>query len=274
MFNEHVVIITGASSGIGEALAFQLADQGARLVLAARRGERLEVVAEACREAGSEVLVVPTDVREETQCRALVERTVAAFGQIDVLINNAGFGIEGRFDQLPDLDRFRDVIDTNLMGAVYCTYYALPLLKETRGRIVGVSSVVGKVASAGNGAYAASKFAMNGFFDSLRLDLYGSGVSVTMIYPGFVVTEFVPNMIKLDGQKAGPRASGFYNRRMMSAERCAELILNDAWRRRRERVMSLGGKLGVVGARLWPRVADRLVLWVTRMVRQRQRKNR
>ncbi len=272
MFGDHVVIITGASSGIGKALAIQLASQRAKLVLAARRIAQLEAVADVCRREGAEVLIVPTDVRDEAQCKALIESAIVTFGQIDMLINNAGFGIEGRFDQLPNLDHFRDVVDTNLMGAVYCTYYALPHLKKSQGRLVGVSSVVGKVASAGNGAYAASKFAMNGFFDSLRLDLLStqSGVSVTMIYPGFVVTEFLPNMVKLDGQKAGSRATGFYTKRMMSAERCAKIILKDAWRRRRERVMSLGGKLGVMVARFWPGLADRLVLWVTRRIRQRR----
>ena len=125
-FRGQVVIVTGASAGIGKALALQLARQGAKVAIAARRTERLEEVATTCRALGAEVLVVPTDVSNEAQCKALAEKTVAAFGRLDMLINNAGLAVLSLFADYPDLHLFRYTMDVNFYGAVYCTYYALP----------------------------------------------------------------------------------------------------------------------------------------------------
>ena len=144
LFGVKVVIVTGASAGIGKALALQLARQGARVAIAARRAERLEQVAADCRALGAEVLVVPTDVADEAQCKALVEKTVAAFGRLDMLINNAGTGAEGLLEELPDLTLFKHVMDVNFYGTVYCTYYAVKHLKQTQGRIVNISSLSGR----------------------------------------------------------------------------------------------------------------------------------
>jgi len=188
-FRENVVVITGASSGIGRELAFQLADQGAWLSLAARNAERLESAAAQCRERGGKALVVPTDVSQQGQCRNLIERTVAEYDRIDALINNAGITMWARFDELQDLSLLEWIMQVNYLGSLYCTYYALPYLKQTRGRIVGVSSLTGKTGVPTRSGYAASKHAMVGFFDSLRIELADDGVSVTMIYPGFVATE-------------------------------------------------------------------------------------
>ncbi len=245
-FGEHVVIITGASSGIGAALAYQLADQGARVVLAARRADRLNAVAQECRRHGSRALVVPTDVSDEAQCRRLVEDTVRAYQRIDMLINNAGFTVYGSFADLLDLTRFKQVLDVNFRGSVYCTYYALPYLKQTRGRIVAISSLAGRAPAPLNTAYAASKRAIAAFFDTLRieLDVAQSGVSVTVVYPDFVVTEFAANVVRADGQRAGEEAArAFYTDRMMTAETCARITLNAAARRKRELVTSTRGKL-------------------------------
>jgi NAD(P)-dependent dehydrogenase (short-subunit alcohol dehydrogenase family) len=126
VFQDEVVIVTGASAGIGQAIALQLAEQGAALAIASRRVERLEQVAQKCRAHGSQVLVVPTDVSDEAQCRALVEQTVATFGRLDMLTNNAGLAVVALFAEYPDLDLFRHVMDVNFYGAVHCSYYALP----------------------------------------------------------------------------------------------------------------------------------------------------
>jgi len=131
-FRDHAVIITGASSGIGEALAYHLAKAGAFLALAARSAERLETVAAECRRLGAKAVSVPTDVSDEGQCKALIASTLTTFGRIDALINNAGFGVRAPLADLPSLALFVEVLNTNFMGSVYCTYYALPHLKQTR----------------------------------------------------------------------------------------------------------------------------------------------
>ena len=180
-FLDNVIILTGASLGIGRQLALLFAEQGALLALAARNSKKLKEVAEQCNQLGGKALAIPTDVAEQSQCRKLVERTSMEFGRIDTLINNAGIGVAARFDELPDLTLFEKAMQVNFFGSVYCTHYALPYLKKTRGRLVGVSSLRGKFPSATADGYGASKHAMAGFFDSLRIEIANSGVSVTMI---------------------------------------------------------------------------------------------
>jgi short-subunit dehydrogenase len=236
----QVVIVTGASAGIGKALALRLASQGAKLALAARRTGRLEQVAAECRALGGEALIAPTDVSDESQCQALVENTVGEFGGLDMLINNAGLAVLSSLENLPNLDLFRHTMNVNFYGAVHCTYYALPLLKQSRGRIVTVSSVGGKTAAPYNTSYCASKFALHGFFDSLRMELHESGVSVTLVCPWWVVTEFHEALMDKNGEPRGARGRAYYTRRMMTAERCAEIILRAAGKRRREVLMGPG----------------------------------
>jgi short-subunit dehydrogenase len=239
-FHDHVVIITGASSGIGQALALQLAGQGAKVVLAARRADRLEQVAAECRQAGGEALVVPTDVTDEAQCRALVEKTIERFGRLDLLVNNAGLAVIALLEDFSDLGLFKHTMDVNFYGAVHCTYYALPHLKQTRGRIVAISSLGGKAALPYNTPYIASKFAMHGFFDSLRMEMMQHGVSVTIICPSWVVTGFHEAQMDKDGIPKGPRGRAIYSEKTMTAERCAEITLRAAYQRRREVLMSPG----------------------------------
>ena len=240
-FRDQVVIITGASAGIGKALALQLAGQGARIAIAARRVERLEQVAEECRSLGGAVLVVPTDVSDEVQCKALVEQTIAAFGRLDMLINNAGLAAVALFDDFPDLHLFQHTMGINFYGAVYCTYYALPYLKQVQGRIVAISSLGGKVALPYNTPYVSSKYALHGFYDALRMELTHHGVSVTMICPFWVATEFHTAQLNKDGVPRGAaRGKDMYTAKTMTAERCAEITLRAAHKRYREVLMGPG----------------------------------
>jgi short-subunit dehydrogenase len=239
-FRDQVVIVTGASSGVGRALALQLAGQGAKVVLAARRADLLEQVAAACRQAGGEAIAIPTDVADEVQCKALVEKTVAAFGQLDMLVNNAGLAVVARLEDYSDLNLFQHTIDVNFYGAVYCTYYTLPYLIRSHGRIVAISSLGGKAPLPYNSPYIASKFAMHGFFDSLRIELMRRGVSVTIICPYWVVTSFHEAQMDKDGVPRGPAGRGIYSKNMMTAERCAEIVLRAAYRRQRELLMGPG----------------------------------
>lgn len=239
-FRSQVVIVTGASAGIGAALALELAKQGARLVLAARRADRLEQVAVECRALGAEALVAPTDVGVEAQCKALVEKTIAAFGRLDMLINNAGMAASALLDEFPDLTLFRRTMDINFFGTVACTYYALPHLKRTRGRIVTVSSLGGKSAIPYNTPYCASKYATHGFFDSLRMELAPHGVSCTVICPWWVATEFHEAQLNKDGLPRGARGRAYYSKNTMTAARCAQITLAAAQKRQREVLMGPG----------------------------------
>ncbi len=161
-FRDNVVIITGASMGIGEALAYLLAEQGAWLALASRSAEPLEAVAEACRQRGGRAIAIPTDVSEADQCQALIDRTVAEYGRIDTLINNAGVSMWARVDEIQDPAMLERIMRINFFGSMYCAYYALPYLKETQGRIVIVASIQGRTGVPTRSMYVASKHAQVG----------------------------------------------------------------------------------------------------------------
>jgi len=271
-FRDQVVIVTGASSGIGKALALQLAGQGAKVVLAARRAEMLEKVAAACRQARGEALAVPTDVADEVQCRELVEKTVAAFDRLDVLVNNAGLAVIARLEDYPDLSLFRHTMDVNFYGAVYCTYYALPYLIRSHGRIVAVSSLGGKAPLPYNSPYIASKFALHGFFDSLRIELKNRGVSVTIICPYWVVTGFHEAQMDKDGAPRGPDGRAIYSKNMMTAERCAQVILRAAYRKQREVLMSPGRLIAWLKL-LAPGLLDRILIAFLKATVRREQEN-
>ena len=257
-FRDKVVIITGASSGIGEALAYHLAQAGAFLALAARSAERLETVAAECRRLGAKAASVPTDVSDEDQCKALVASTLTTYGRIDALVNNAGFGVRAPLADLPSLALFVEVLNTNFMGSVYCTYYALPHLKQTRGRIVAVSGLIAKVPLPYLSSYTASKFAMAGFFDVVRMELEDSGISVTTVYPDFVATRFAANVRDAGGRPRGQDAARIYSEKTMTAQKCARLIVEAAAARRREITLSTRGRLVPWIKLLAPGVVDKI----------------
>jgi len=237
-----VIVLTGASSGIGHALALAIAPQRPRLVLAARDPARLEEVAKECRAGGAEALVVPADVSSEAACGALVARTIESFGALDVLVNNAGIGMMARFDEVSDLSVYESLMRVNYLGCVYLTHHALPHLKKSRGQIVVVASMAGLTGVPTRTGYAASKHAVFGFFDSLRIELDGSGVSVTLIAPDFVRSEIHRRAFGADGKPTGK--SPLQESRIMSAEECAGLIVGAMEKRQRLLITSWRGRLG------------------------------
>ncbi len=239
-FRGQSVIVTGASAGIGKSLALLLAHHGAKVTIAARRADRLEQLAEQCTQLGGQALAIPLDVADEAQCRKLVEKTVATFGGVDMLINNAGMAASALFADYPDLRLFKYTMDVNFYGAMYCTYYALPFLKQRRGRIVAISSLGGKVTIPYNTPYCSSKFAMHGFYEALRTELAPDGVSCTMICPWWVATEFHEAQLDKNGVPRGPRGRAYYTRKTMTSDRCAQIVLEAAWKRRREVLMGPG----------------------------------
>lgn len=258
-----VFVITGASDGIGAEIARQLAsahkDQAA-LVLAGRSSQKLDTVAAQCRLHGTQVLAVPMDVSVQEQCRALVQQAVDKFGRIDALINNAGISAQALFEDVKaeDLHWYETLMRVNHWGAVWCTHAALPHLKASRGHIVAVNSLAGLVGVPGRTAYSATKFAMTGFFESLRIELKGAGVSVTTAYPGVVATQIRYRGFNAKGEAAG--SSGLKEDDAMSVEECARLIIEGMQRRQREVVMTAKGKLGRFMKLLAPGLVEKLAL--------------
>jgi short-subunit dehydrogenase len=254
-FRDNAIILTGASSGIGRALALQLAEQGALLALAARDADRLNEVAAECRQRGGRAVTVQTDVADEAQCRNLVARTVEEFGRLDTLINNAGVSMWARFDEMQTLAPFEEMMRVNYLGAIYCTYHALPHLKRSRGRLVAVSSLAGRNGVPTRSGYAGSKHAMAGFFDSLRIELAETGVTVTIVYPDFVTSEIRERAYGVDGRPLGK--SPVREAEVMSAEECARRIVEAAGKRKRELLMGRG-PVGIWLKMLAPSLADNI----------------
>ena len=199
-FRDNVVVITGASDGIGRELALQLAEQGAWLALAARDEGKLELAAADCRARGGRAVAIPTDVGDAAQCRRLIDRTVKEYGRIDTLVNNAGISMWARLDEVTDLAPFETMMRVNYMGSVWCTHAALPHLKRSRGRIVGVSSLTGRAGVPTRSGYAASKHALEGYSESLVHEIRATGVRVVLVEPAYTRTSFEGNVYQADQQ--------------------------------------------------------------------------
>ena len=242
-----IIVITGASEGIGAELTRQLAaahTAGAGIVLAARKMEALQAVARECEALGAQTLCVRTDVGVRADCTALIEQTLAKFGRIDALINNAGISAQALLQEVPadKLGWYEDVMRINHWGSVWTTHAALPALLQTKGSIVAVSSLAGLAGVPGRTAYSASKFAMTGFFEALRVELKNQGVSVMTAYPGVVTTQIRQHGLNAQGLALG--SSGLKEEGAMSVQECARLIIAGMNRREREVVMTGIGKLG------------------------------
>jgi short-subunit dehydrogenase len=262
VYTGKVVILTGASQGIGRALALELASQKPRLVLSSRDAAALEAVAGECRARGGEALVVPTDVTDEAACRALVEKAVARFGGVDVLVNNAGIGMVARFDETADLTAYDRLMRVNFLGSVYPTHHALPHLKRSRGQIVAISSLAGLSGVPLRSAYAATKHAQIGFFDSVRIELQGTGVSVTVIAPYWVQSEIRRRALGPDGRPLG--TSPVMEDVVMTAKECARQIVRAMERRERMLVMTFKAKLGRWVKLVAPGLVDRIAVRAVR----------
>ena len=250
-FAGRVALVTGASSGIGAAVAREFARQGADLVLAARRLPRLAALAAEVRAAGRRALAVPCDVRQDGAVEEAVRQALEAFGRLDVVVANAGFGVAGPFERLT-LDDYRRQFETNVFGVLRTASAALPALRRSRGTLVLVGSVSGHVPTAGASAYAMSKAAVHAFAASLRGEVLAAGVGVVLVSPGFVESEIraVDNrgVHHPDARDAVPPWL------VVPAARAARAIVRAAARRRREAVVTGHGKAIVWLARHLPAV--------------------
>ena len=250
-FKDKVVIVTGASSGIGLASARLFSSLGARVVMAARSLEKMEAES-----AGKDnILCVKTDVSVEDECRRLIEETVRRFGRIDILVNNAGLSMRAMFRDL-DLKVIERLMAVNFWGTVYCTKYALPYLLESRGQVVGVISIAGYSALPARTGYSCSKFAIRGFLDTLRIEHLHDGLGVLIFAPGYTESNVRNAALVADGSAQGktPLEEG----KLMSAERCAEYLAKGLRERRSEMILTPLGKATVLMHRLFPRLTDRM----------------
>ncbi len=256
-FKDKVAIVTGASSGIGLATATLLAKYKAKVVLAARSEDKLNELSRELSQQ-TEVLSVKTDVSVESECRNLIEQTIARFGRIDILINNAGISMRAMFKDL-DLDVIRRLMDVNFWGTVYCTKYALPYLLESKGSVVGVISTAGYKGLPGRTGYSASKFAINGFLDTLRSEHLYDGLHVMIYAPGFTASNIRKTALMADGSMQGetPREEG----KMMTSEKVGMIMLNHIRRRSRRATLTFTSKLLLVLTRLFPTITDHMEYW-------------
>ncbi|REK08275.1 MAG: short chain dehydrogenase [Planctomycetota bacterium] len=258
-FADSVIVITGASSGIGRALAAELAVEKPRLALAARTEQHLQEAATECRQLGAEVLVVPTDVTSQEQCRALIEQTVEHFGRLDVLINNAGRAMWAAVDEIDDPSVFDELMQVNYLGSVYCTHAALPHLKSSRGLIVVMSSASGLTGVPMLSGYAATKHALFGFFESLRIELSGSGVDVTILAPDFVQSEILARATDAEGQQLGAIPPGLG--KLLPVDKCARRIVRAIRKRKRLMLTSERSAWARWGKLVAPGLTDRISAW-------------
>lgn len=254
MMQKKVVIITGASSGIGKALAEKYAAEGWNLVLAARRIDRLKELEH--RLTHTEVLSVKTDVTKETDCQAMVDKAAEKFGRIDVLINNAGISMRALFTNT-EMEVMHQVMNVNYWGTVNCTKYALPHILKQKGSLVGVISVGGYIGLPGRTGYSASKFAVRGFLETLRIENLKTGLHVLIAAPGFTASEIRKSALTANGARQGdtPRNEN----KMMSAEECAHHIYKAVEKRKRQLILTfLEGKFTVFLSKIMPRFLDKL----------------
>lgn len=253
---KKVVIITGASSGIGKAMAFEAASRGASLMLAARNIKKLEALSLILEKDNIPVKICQTDVSVMSDCEHLIAETVKAYGQIDVLINNAGISMRALFVDT-DTAVLQRLMDVNFWGAVYCTKFALPYLLTQKGSVAGISSVAGIKGLPARTGYSASKFAMQGFMESLRIENLYTGLHVLMAYPGFTASNIRNTALAADGSQQGesPRDES----KMMSAEEVAIHVINAIEKRKRTLVLTSQGKLTVMLNTFFPALVDKLV---------------
>ncbi|MEI6122679.1 MAG: SDR family oxidoreductase [Bacteroidota bacterium] len=253
---DKVCIITGASSGIGKALAFELADQKAKIVLAARNEQELNTIKSQIEKSGIEILVVKTDVSIEAECKNLVEQTLNRFHKIDVLINNAGISMRAVFEDV-DLIVLKKLMDINFWGTVYCTKYALPFLLESKGSLTGVSSIAGYKGLPGRTGYSASKFAMQGFLEVLRIENLKKDLHVLIACPGFTASNIRNTALAKDGSMQGesPRNED----KMMQADEVAKKIVRAIQKRENSIILTSQGKMTVMLNKFFPKFMDKMV---------------
>jgi len=253
-FRDKVVAVTGGSDGIGLALVEALLSKGAKVSTCARNADKLQALQQ--RHLPDNLLCLQADLSDPAGCRQYIDRSIQHFGGIDILINNAGISMRSLFKEAaPEV--LKKLMDINFFGAVYCSKYALPSIIARKGTIVGISSIAGYRGLPGRSGYSASKFALNGWLEAIRTELSQDGVHVMWVSPGFTRSNI--RHTALDGQASAQGESPLDEQQLMSAEECAERILNAIRKKKRTLVMTGQGKQTVLLNKLFPAWTDRLI---------------
>jgi len=251
-----VVVITGGSSGIGEALAEKFGREGSRILITGRNADDLNQAVANLRQKGITVSGFQADVSKEDDNRRMAEEAIRLYGTIDVLINNAGISMRALFSEV-DLDVVKKVMDINFYGVLYATKYCLPEIQKNNGSVVGISSIAGFRGLPGRTGYSASKFALNGFLEVLRTELLKTGVHVLTACPGFTASNIRKRALAADGSTQGESPRN--EQKMMTADECARHIYNATVKRKRTLILTTQGKLAVFLNKWLPGVADKMV---------------
>ena len=254
VFNNKVIVITGGSDGIGKALVDAFLTEGAKVATCGRNYDKLYQL--QSKYAGKPLLIHTTDISKQQECKSFIDAVIKNFGQIDILINNAGISMRSLFCDV-ELDALRKVMDVNFWGSVYCTKYALPAILNSKGSIVSVSSVAGYRGLPGRSGYSASKFALNGWMETLRTELLNTGVNVLWVCPGF--TESNIRNAALDSKGIALGETTMDEKAMMSSTECARHIIEAIRKRKRTIVLTFTGKETVILNKFFPSLADKLV---------------
>ncbi len=257
---EKISIITGASSGIGKAICYELAKQGSHIVLVARRENLIKDIAtDIANMYNVRTLAITADVSNEEDCKLFIDKTIANFGKIDILINNAGISQRAMFADL-ELNVIKRVMDVNYWGTVYASKFALPYILKTKGSIVAVSSISGMSPLPARTGYCSSKYAIHGFMDSLRIEHLKSGVHIMVAAPEYVESEIRKHALLSDGKEQGD--SPRHEKGMLTAESVAKRIVSGIKKRRRTMLIGRKGIIAVGLARFTPKFMDRLTYYV------------
>lgn len=251
-----VIVITGASSGIGMACAREFARHGSIVVLAARNESAIRDLEKELVSEGLSAFAVKTDVSVESECNELIRAIIEKYGRIDVLINNAGISMRALFSEV-DLTVLKRLMDVNFWGAVYCTKYALPWLLKSKGTVSGISSIAGFQGLPGRTGYSASKFAMHGFLEALRIENLNGGLNVLIVAPGFTASNIRKTALDATGTSQGE--SPMAEDKIMTSGEVASHIYKAVKNRRSTLLLTAQGKLTVLFKKFIPRLLDRMV---------------
>ena len=254
VFKNKVVVVTGGSEGIGKALVQSFLAYGAKVATCGRNYDKLYQLQST--HPGKPLMIHTADVSKEQDCENFIAAVIKSFGSIDILVNNAGISMRALVEDV-ELDALRKVMDVNFWGTVYCTKFALPYIKQTKGTIVGVSSIAGFRGLPGRSGYSASKYAVNGFLEALRTELLESGVNVMWVCPGFTASNIRNAALDKHGREIGETT--MEEGKMMTAEECAVHILKAIEERERTIVLTFKGKQTVFMNRFFPAITDKLV---------------
>ena len=260
MLAGKTIIITGTSSGLGASLAEQLSLHETNLVLFSRNIDKLQNLAKTCEANGSKILVVQGDISKQEDCKKLYQETINKFNSIDHLVLNAGISMWAEFEEITDMSLFQKLIETNYLGAVYLTHYCLPALIKSKGMITAISSIQGKIAVPNHTGYVASKHALTGFLNTLRMEVKDKNVAVMLVMPHWLRgTDLRKNAFDKDGKKIGESKKG-HNKESISLEECSGKIIKGMLNRKRELIIP--GKLKVLTwlNLFFPNLAEKIIL--------------